>query len=347
MAPHPVTPSRVRPRRRAAQAPARAALLWLDEGRQDLVVSLRSSCGAAEAQPLRLRLGLAPADRASAAHVSRGARQWGERDQAAAVPACMRRVRMQHACNPTLAAAPGVFAGRAGVHDHAGGPRGARAGAGADAPRAAMLGARLRRCARRACMRNVPGCLQAGRRCRVLKPACRCRAADAARRCLWLTSDGAWLVRPHDGGDAASIGLERTDGRVRGVVALDVCHGALLLRPLHGCGVRCGAARRGMLATGPCCGACPHSTCSPQLSRLTCPPAPRRSAAPEPVRSLDDALRVLGRAAAAKQQLDRGIAAALAGLQQQPAAGGALRKALAMADADALAAGTGGSAAAM
>lgn len=76
---------------RAAQTPGRASLLWLDEGRQDLVVSLRGSCGATEAQPLRLRLGLAPADRASSPLVSSRAalRAW-----------CMppRRLRRIDAC---------------------------------------------------------------------------------------------------------------------------------------------------------------------------------------------------------------------------------------------------------
>lgn len=87
---------------------------------------------------------------------------------------------------------------------------------------------------------------------------------------------------------------------------------------------------------------------APKLcARASTTRATHRSAAPEPVRSLEEALRALGRAAAAKQHLDCGVAAALAGLQQQPAAGGALRKALAAVDAEALAAGGGGGAAVM
>lgn len=69
-------------------------------------------------------------------------------------------------------------------------------------------------------------------------PAWERAAAEAARRCLWLTGDAAWLVSLREGGDAAAIGIERTDGRVRGAVALDVRGAQVLLRPLHGCGIR-------------------------------------------------------------------------------------------------------------
>lgn len=66
---------------------------------------------------------------------------------------------------------------------------------------------------------------------------------------------------------------------------------------------------------------------------------PLNCSSPEPVRSLEDALRVVCRWSSTKQQADRGILAALGALQQQPTALG-LTKLLAAVDGndDALAA---------
>ena len=128
--------------------------------------------------------------------------------------------------------------------------------------------------------------------------------ADAAGRCLWVAGGAPWLALPRAGGDAAAVALERADGRVRGAVALEVGAARVVALPLQGCG----------------------------------------SAASEPVRSLDDALRALCRWATAKPAVDVGPLAAVAALaqqqqQQQQQQEGALRKALATMEAAIEAAG--------
>jgi len=60
---------------------------------------------------------------------------------------------------------------------------------------------------------------------------------EGGRRCLALLSDSAWLVQPRQDGDAAAVGIERSDGRVRGVVVLDVRHAQVVLKPVHGCSI--------------------------------------------------------------------------------------------------------------
>lgn len=52
-----------------------------------------------------------------------------------------------------------------------------------------------------------------------------------------LLSDSAWLVQPRPGGDAAGVAIERSDGRVKAVVVLDVRRAQVLLRPVQGCSI--------------------------------------------------------------------------------------------------------------
>jgi hypothetical protein len=169
--------------------------------------------------------------------------------------------------------------------------------------------------------------------------------ADAGHRCLVLPGDSAWRVLPRHAGDAAGVSIERLDGRVRGVVVLDVREGQIVLRPLRGCGGahRCGAAacarasRSGDGWGGKRCPACAnshrHSRTHAEACRPRCPTAACSRSGPEPVRSLDEAVRLLSRWAAPRQPLDRAALAGVASLQQQPAAAGDLHKALAALDA--------------
>lgn len=60
--------------------------------------------------------------------------------------------------------------------------------------------------------------------------------SDAGRRSLVLLPDSAWLVQLREGGDAAAVTIELSDGRVKGVIRLDVLQAQVLLWPLQGCG---------------------------------------------------------------------------------------------------------------
>jgi hypothetical protein len=182
------------------------------------------------------------------------------------------------------------------------------------------------------------------RRCAPQKP-CPPPFPDAGRRSSALLGDSAWLVQARAGGDAARVALERCDGQVKAVVVLEVQRAQVLLRPLQGCGphrcvVRHSARVIPRLWWVQAAGVpkrvrawCSIAKSRPQQCRGTrarpslctwsrCATRRMLRSCPEPVRSLEDAVRTLAKCSAAKQQLDRRAAAAVAALQQQPGAAG-------------------------
>jgi hypothetical protein len=139
-----------------AQHPQKAALLWLDEARHDLVVSLRGVCGSARSFWMQLRLDVTPAAR----EPTQQARWRLKRGSDACPPrinrcSCTGKTDSQSACSSRRGNGDGgadmlasqllLLTGRRLLHHRTGGPLLKRAVAAAHSQRAAVLGQDMRR----------------------------------------------------------------------------------------------------------------------------------------------------------------------------------------------------------